>query len=424
MDYTPIRYIVKDKYTLSEKSDLSVPLSQLVGKDAYLVVQDTHRNKYTLSISQMITFIPNLNKALHLDTVFNSILTDINVERYNDSTIPVAKNSGYYQNRLRVLNPISYKEYAVHFTSVNRPEIIDETINKGTLDDIVIKSDENLSQSLVAVNGVFHKTSLLGNDLYVLDGFRTMRLTGRNDMTLVDTSKIGGHSIIDLNPSNVSLSGYNGRAVITLPSSILNKTICIVVDGYFYHLESEVLSIIDDTHVSVDLTKLLLIKQFRHNPRTVYKPDRFGESVSQYSSKYRDPFDVVFLNKNQVPMSTFTSLDFQLSRLRAYHSFLVVFNRPNIFSIRREVVPTDTQRFYYDYTKLPLSGMLSFNCGLCPSYLIHQETKHRRQIFISDQDEIVDYFDQTINPEYIAVNTKNSDDTRNISCYFIDYIST
>lgn len=423
MTYTPIKYIIQTGSTLTEYADLTKPLSYFLNLNAFLIVRNSYRIQYVISLSKILTFVDDLNLTLPISTALNTLLTDAFVIRYNDPGIPIANDSGYYENRLRVFNPISYKDYEVDFTSVDQPDIINSPILRGSLDDLVIKSSEILNNSLVAVNGVFHKTAMQENDLYVLDGFRTIRLCGRRDVTLVDTTNIGGHTVLPLTSSNVSQSTYNGRAVITLGQSILNKTVCIIIDGYFYHLDTNVLKVIDNTHISIETGLLPLIQQFRHNPRTVYQPDRLGDGPTQQSGKYEDAYTELFLDTNHVPISNFTNRDFQFSRLTAFHSFLVIFNRPNIFKIEREVLPTGSPRFYYDYTDLPLAGMLSYGCGLCPSYLIHEETPFRKQIFISDQDDFIDYQDQSLYPAFIPTQTRDALKMSTAPATFIDYVS-
>ena len=429
MTYVPIKYIVINGTSISEYTDLTVITNTLLGKNGYLVVANSTTGAlYSLSISNMSMFTPQINLATAIGTTFNSLFTDLFVQQYMNNHIPIAQQSGYYKNRVKVLNPISYKNWGVNFTSVNTPTTINDPLNIGTLDDLAINfSDDptipDFNNSLVAVNGVFHKTTVFEDQLYVLDGFRTMRISGRKDTTLVDTSAIGGHTVLPLTTSNVSQRAYNEYAYITLPSSIAGKTIAIVIDGYFYHLNNHVLDVLSDTLIGIRTNLLPLVQQFRHNPRTMYEVNRLGPAAPQNSTRYTDPYELMFIGNKQVPSSTFDTLAFQYSRLTAFHSFLVIFNNGNIFNQEREVIPTGTPRFYYDYTTLPLDGMLQYGCGLCPSYLIHKEPKYRSQIFISGYDNDMDLQNLSMNPSFIPDLIPDPERAAHLPAKFVDYVS-
>jgi hypothetical protein len=295
---------------------------------------------------------------------------------------------------------------------------------RGYLDDLVITSTDDLSNALIAVNGVFHKTTLLDGKLYVIDGNRTLRISsGRKDVTLVDTTNIGGHTIIPLTTSNVTHTVYNDIARVAVGSSIQGKTVCAVIDGYWYHIGHDVVRPVTTDHLFLYTNLMPLIQQFRHNPRTMYQTDVVSDSASQYSRRYTDTYETLFIGNRSVPTSTFETVAFQLSRLTAFHSFLVVFNNPNIFTIEREVLATGTPKFYYDYADESLSGMASYGCGLCPSYLIHKETGGRRQIFIDYQGQYdMDYQMTNLNPSFIPAPIPDPKATANIALRFIDYV--
>ena len=421
--YTTVKYITISGTTLTEYTDLTTPIGNLIGTHSYLVVINNFNALSFLSIDSIMRYL-QLDITQPIGTVLTSYLNNLFVEKYNVDGIPSKMASEYYQNRLRVLNPVSYKDYTTDFTSINTPTIINDPTKRGSLDDLVINASADLSNSLVAVNGVFHKTLLSNNSLYVLDGFRNIRISGRKDVTLVDTSHIGGHTVLPLTPNNVVQTTYNDWAYIMTPSSIYGKTLFLVVDGYFYHLSDNVLTIFDSTHVGIKTNLLPLVQQFRHNPRTMYTQDKYGDTPSQGSSKYTDNYDTLFINNRSLPANTFTSLDFQYSRITHYHSFLVIVNNPKIYTVEREVAPTGTPRFYYDYSTLPLSGMASYGCGLCPSYLIHREGDHtRKQVFISGQDNDIDLELNSINPIFIPALIDDAIKAANISTRFIDYVS-
>lgn len=423
MVYTPIRTVEYSGYKLTESVDLTRPLSTFVNNHSFLVLEK-NLAKYVIDLSKIILNERDLNLTSPVSTVLADRLSDIFVIRYQRTDIPVLNNENVYMNRLRVFNPVSYKDYQVQYTSIDTPNDVDNPTRKGFLDDLVISSKSDISNCLVAVNGVFHKTTLYQNKLYVLDGFRTMRISDYKDVTLVDTSRIGGHSVIPITTSNTTLETFNGVATINAGVSLKNKTVFLVIDGYFYHLDSEVFHYAGDNHLKVAVNKLLLLSQFRHNPRTLQITDRFGEGASQSSRKYSDTFSTLFLNNRAVPSSTLNTRNFQYSRLTHYHSFLVVVNNPTLFIQSQVILPTSIPQYYSDMENKVVSGMLSYGEGLCPSYLIRRDPHGRKNIFIQKQDYDVDYHKETVNPAFISGLVTEPEKGSNAFCRFVDYVSS
>ena len=425
MTYVPTRLIIKTGNTLSESLDLTVSLNTLTGIDTYLAVyNDQNKQTLVLSIANILMYQTGLNKTLPLSSVFSTYLNDAFVLRYLTTTIPLTNDNGYYPKRIRVLNPISYKTYNVSFTSTNTPTILDEPAQRGFLDDLVITSGgDPLNNALVAVNGVFHKTALVNDALYVIDGFRTMRLTDRKDMTLIDTTNIGGHAVYPITPDMVSQTTYNDWATITLPAGAVGKTLAVVIDGYFYHLDTKVISYPDSNHIRLRTNLMPLIQQFRHNPRTVYRRDLVSQTAETQSRRYNDPYADDFLDQRTVPASVFETAAFQLSRISAYHSFIVAFNTPNLYYVERELISEGTIKFYRDYSNDPLSGMMSYGCGLCPSYLLHQESGGRKEIFMDAPDCDLDLYLGAHNPVAIPTLNPMPKEAADLKTRLIDYYS-
>lgn len=421
MTYTPVKVITAKRSRLQESIDLTKPVSDFLTTNSYLVIKQ-NTFSFTLSIGEILAFTPNIDLSQPIGQAFNSLFNDSFINHFENNVVPSIRPSGLYLNRLSVLNPFAYKDYKVQFTSVDTPMIRDDVSKKGFLDDLVITSSQDLSQCLVAVNGVFHKTVYLDEALYVLDGFRTIRITGREDVTLIDTKAIGGHTIIPLTSANVGQSDYQQNAVVTLQNSIANKTVFAVIDGYFYHRDQDVLAVANPTHLKIRTNKLPLIQQFRHNPRTLHRVDLYGDS-NQQSRKYEDPYDLTFLNRRSVPASTLENAQFQYSRLTAYHSFLVVMNNPNLFTVSADILPTDTPQFYFEQSSRNISGMLNYGCGLCPSYLIWRDPTGRKSIFLSEQDYDVDHQNRSIDPAFIPARIRDPRLGAKVPAQFIDYVS-
>jgi hypothetical protein len=422
MPYIADRTIVIHRHRLREDSNLNHPLSYFLTKDAYLVVRNG-TFKYTLSIANILTTLPNMDLNQPIGTAFSAFFNDTFIAQFDNTLIPLQTPEGSYLKHLDVFDPTAQKDFSVHFTSTNTPDIRDDVRKKGYLDDLAIVSERDMTHFLVAVNGVFHRTVYSEGVLYVLDGFRTIRISGRRDILVVDTKEIGGHSIIPLTTSNVKQSGYQQLAAVTLPTSIAGKTVFAVIDGYFYHRDTDVLLDVDPTHLRIRTNKLSLIQQFRHNPKTFHVLDLSGNDTPQSSRRYTDPYEQIFLNKTSVPSAALANADFQYSRLTTYHSFLVVINNPKLFTLSTDIVPTGTPRFYNELSNRYLSGMLRYGCGLSPTHLISRDPSGRKDIFIPEQDYDVDRHDYTINPAMIPNLFKEPLVGSDVSAQFIDYVS-
>ena len=422
MTYIPTKTITISGLSPVESTTLSSPLSSFLSVQTYLVVTK-NTFTYVLDLSKILLYTTGLNLSAPVATGLTGILTDLFVTSYSVTNIPVKNQNNYYDNRIRVFNPISYQDYQVSFTSIDTPTVIDDVRQKGFLDDLVITSSEDMSNYLVAVNGVFHRTTLFNGALYVLDGFRTMRLSGRKDVTIVDTTQLGGHSIIPLTTGNVVNSAYQMPAIVNLNQSVSGTTVFAVIDGYFYHLDAGVISFIDDMHLKLKTNRMPLISQFRHNPRTVYYEDVLSPTSTQTSRKYTDVYESAFLNAREVATASLATQAFQYSRLTAYHSFLVVINNPSVFETSIPVSPTGTPQFYEDLSNRTLSGMMSYGCGLCPSYIIWQDPSLRKAVFLSAQDNDIDRAMTNPSPSFIPALVQEIDLGAYNQVRFVDYFS-
>lgn len=421
MTYVPTKIIIQENMRLVESDDLTKSLIQYTLKPSYLLVTRNNFN-YVISLSQILTFLPKINLSQRLIDFISPLLNDEFIERFSADYIPIKNNKGFYNKCLKVFNPLSYKDYQVSFTSINTPEIIDDETQRGFLDDLVVTGDENLSNSLVSVNGVFHRTSFINNKLYVHDGFRTFRVSQKKDIALIDTSDLGGHQTVPITQSMINQSDWQKPAILTSPVSFNNKTIFLVIDGYFYHLSTKIYKQISDNKLIIYTNKLRLINQWKHNPRTLQYKDLLADSASQTSRKYTDNYQSFLLNQRYVSSDALKTAAFQYSRLTHYHSFLVLINNPYIYQVSRDLLPTGTPRFYHDPASQGISGMLRYGCGLCPSYLIWKDVFARKSIFLSEVDNDTDYEHQSYNPNFIPnLIERPQEAAKQVSASLIDY---
>jgi hypothetical protein len=380
MAYTSSKIVEVVNNQLREFSDLTIPLSQTVGRAIYLVVTDGVTS-HTLDVAAILLHEKNLSLTSPVSTIA-SLITDVFLETYSVDTIPTRDISGYYRNHLRVFSPVGTKTHTMRYTSMNTPDVVDSIEKMGFLDDLVITStSSDMTNYMVCVNGVFHRTTLFQNKLYVHDGFRTVRLTGRCDPCVVDTTPIGGHQIIPITRAMCSLSKYGADATIDAGVSLAGKTILLVIAGYIYHMSSRAFYFANNSHIKVRTNRLQLVEQLRHSPLTMSVRDLIASDAEQASRKYNDPWDRIFLDTRVVPYDTFRTVEFQLARLSHYHSFIVVLNRADVFTTERELTRSPTPGIYLEESATPTSGIMSCGPGLCPSYLINEDPWGRKFVY-------------------------------------------
>jgi hypothetical protein len=422
MTYVPVKIVTQIGSTLKESTDLTVTLESVRYGTHFLVVEKLERY-YTLNLALIFLRETGIVMTHPVSTGLTTLLDDQFVTKYLVDYIPSINSKGAYNKRLSVLNPISDKRYEVDYTLLETPTIRNDNQLKGSLDDLVISSTKDLSNSLVVVNGVFHRTILHQDELFVVDGFRTMRVSAHKDVTLIDTTELGGHTCIPITESMVTIDQYNGLATIDAGVSIDGKTVLIVIDGYLYHMESNVLIPLGGRFLSLHTNRLDLVRQFRNNPRTLLHKDILRDVPAQDSRRYDDAFDDIFIsNPIGVPLGTLENVGFVKSRIAHYHSFLIVINNDSVFSVATDVHPDAVKGVYKHFASSFLSGVVNLGCGLCPSYLIYEEDGGFREVMVDDTHRDYDSYRSIRNPNYISP-PKFVEDSVFSKVRFIDYVS-
>lgn len=119
-----------------------------------------------------------------------------------------SKETRKFATRIETVDPVAHPEYHVDYTSVKNPIQISNPAYRTLLNDLTITShDHDLSNAIVFVNGVGHQSVHIDSQLYVLDGYLNMRLTGKSQVLLLDTGPVGGSKIIPITRAMVTRYG-------------------------------------------------------------------------------------------------------------------------------------------------------------------------------------------------------------------------
>lgn len=210
---------------------------------------------------------------------FVSTLTDYQYNIFSAILPKKETTTQRFESRLGVYSVSSLTDISMSTTNIWTPDVRDDIYKKSQLSDLVLSSPQrNFANTVVSVNGVLHRTITYNNEAYVIDGFANMRNTKKHQVCVLDTTSLGGHSVIDItsdmikNPEDLSLT----RAVyVDTGVSLKDKTVLLVFNGHMYALDNTYRKV-SDTTIKIDTTRIDYVKDYLHNPMTPFLHDYSG----------------------------------------------------------------------------------------------------------------------------------------------------
>jgi hypothetical protein len=269
-------YVVANR-EITLTTDGSQPLSIVAAQQTYLRVKTTQGDDRTIDLSRYVLLEPRINLTQTLAATA-AALTDLQLDGYAAIGLPgVDPVTGAFTSRINAYDALAAPDMTVSWTAIGSPGIRDDVYQRALMNDLVLSSTQrDLSNTLVAVNGVFHKTYLFNHELYVLGGFFNIKNSRNVRVSAYDTGSVGGHTVLPVTIPNIDASNYTPLSGVTLtfPNvDFTNKTVLLVLDGYLHALD-DTYRIINSNRIVIDTCKIDLIDGFLHNPNTIY--DRFG----------------------------------------------------------------------------------------------------------------------------------------------------
>ena len=442
--YTAIAIITVNGRKISRSDVTTQTIADVIaisGENHIQILDTSTNSQMTVSISRYVQSYSKVDMTMSI-TTFVSTMSDL-VRNSIASDVPYLNTQGIYPNLIRTYDPLGAQDISVSWTSVNNPEDLDNTQKLSSYNDLLLtpSGTRDLTNTLVCVNSVIHPTVLWNGSLFVVDGLYTMRNSQRKDMTCINTTLVGGHTTIPLTSSNVTGTQINALK-ITLPQgrSFVGTTAFVVIDGYLYYPD-EILTIENETTAILHGNRIPFITQYRHNPKTKYTDDTFGDNwnwgipktdpqitappvpMTSIPSAANDPYVNLFLNKRAVPTSTLLSFDFQYSRVISAHSFIVLVNTPSLYMQQTPLFPI-TRVGTYGYAKdSGPDGLLRYGVGLCPSYVKLSSRYGQTWYTISPQDHDIDRIEKTANPDVIPCLVDDYDETYKRPCSLYSFFS-
>ena len=397
--------------------------------------------------------------------------------------------TGRYLYRVSVSSPKENSGWSIGFGDYDRPDVRDDLNQVGILDDLILTPPKTVTPEniLVSVNGVLHATHVVDGVIYVIDGFITIRQSGVEEIVILDTTSLGGHTIVPLTTSNIVVKDdtYTVRALIHDTTVDLSQgAVALSVDGYL-QLFNNTYSARDRHSINIDLNLLDLVGNFIYSPiqkayrdvlaiaqrpnpclvqetmlnegvsfkvvpeaETTYNvfnitvndgslppglslnqktgevsgtPTSAGQYITNFlittkgftytlklilnvtvggetsAESYQsvnqgrhvsdrvDPYLYTFTEQNYVDRSTLDSPAFYKARLTSPHSFMIIFNNPNIFLRNFTFDNLGEPMMYSMYSDDTPRGILLYDRGFIKPFTITFNTdKNQHLLFIDN----------------------------------------
>ena len=202
------------------------------------------------------------------------------------------------------------------------------------------------STTLVSVNGFYHRTDVKNNEgLVVYKATETVRKSNQNQIGLLTFHGMCGittHSITESMISRVDVNTpLSNAANIHTGLDLTNKSVAIVIGGYF-HMLSSLISKVGDNSFRVDFSNYPLL-------------DRHFE-MSHYLDTSDFTLSETTVNSSQISVEELQSDENIKALLMMSQSFIVVMDCPEVYSEVNYVRKTGYPGCYIAYTdpKYPL----------------------------------------------------------------------
>jgi len=193
---------------------------------------------------------------------------------------------------------------------------------------------------LVNVNGFFHLTDFDINGIYVKDGMLSNFMSNENNIGIYSFREVGELTFISITRDMVY--SQNGEALkdsayIDLGIDLSNKTVMLVLGGYFHILDKKTFLRISDSRFKINTSNLPLLDRY-------YESKNYIDLSSLNLSK-------TVRNLDQVAISEIFSDDAITAYLTLSQSFFVIMDNTEIYVNKIPVRLTPFPNMFIGYTK-------------------------------------------------------------------------
>lgn len=417
-------YSITDLFTVHHREITSVlstaltaPITTYLTQPCYAAIRSTTLLPTVVDVNKMILTLSDIDLTQSYQSFLSTYLvSDLVVATYTVADFPqIDPTTKKYPYRVDVFNPHARSGYVVSYGNQQTPTDLNNAYTRGSCNDLVItytgEGPSPIWQNILAsVNGVFHQTTVIGDALFIIDGFENYRQCGLIDIVLMDTTSVGGHSVIPITTSMVVSSDptYASSVYIKLPSttSLINQSVLLCLDGYLSVFNPATYRVINDHTLKIHTCTLDLIGNFINNPNMRYTNDIYRmlnrispldpNSVTPVNNPpytdANDPYFSMFTQNTQVPAHLLQSPEFIRARLTSLHSFLVVIHNPDIYTKTYNLIDQeDVKRLTYTGSDTP-RGLLLYGRGKAYPYTIMQSKQGSSMIYLQNIETTMDLY--------------------------------
>lgn len=225
---------------------------------------------------------------------------------------------------------------------------------------------------LVSINGFYHQTDTDGaNGVVVTDAMKSLRHADANQIGLYNFKNVGKFEFVPITDAMINVPDI-GKARVALGKDLTDKTVFLVLGGYFMVVDPTLFYRVGDSTYVIDFNKLPM-------------KDRWFES-GIYIDLSAMPVESTPNNEFEIDEADLTSEDFIRAYLQMSQSFFCILDTPEVFVNRQFIKRTRLPDMYTAY-KLPVYPMVTA-LGRHPEYWATAEDKKFTQWSLTIKDSI------------------------------------
>lgn len=198
---------------------------------------------------------------------------------------------------------------------------------------------------LVSVNGFIHRVDVSKDEMYIIDGYKSVRQANDNAIGILSFKELGSIDVIpitkDMIYKQVDSALLYDQCFIDIGKDTSDKTIILILGGYLHVLDWLVFRRISDTAIRIDLKNIPFLERFHESKRYISFADA--------------PLDRGH-DDDHVAVSDITGDRFIRYYLQMPQSFILLLDNTDIHVSRQDVVTTMIPGQYISYVepKAPL----------------------------------------------------------------------
>jgi hypothetical protein len=334
------RKAVGSRWVSVDISDITLNEIYRDYQEVYAVLSNTF---YTGNRTLLLSSIKN--NAMSTEMTLPEYLTSI-----GNTTLPVITQLYKIETKWVGYNDAFKAHYKIRPTPSNGH--VDSTIPLSERDWLSItrpNTDYNLffKSCLISVNGLFHRTDTDGERVYIIDGMKSCRKAGENQMGITSFMKLGELEFLPMTQQMIhrrySDEPLKQRVYIDIGTAKPGKYPMLVLGGYLYLLDQRSFFQVSDTI-------------YGFNIRNIPWRERFFESRELIDLSSLE-LEEILHNDNQVVESELYSDSNITKMFTLSQSFLVFIDNPDLFIEYDTLRRSSLANIYTSYTqpKYPLT---------------------------------------------------------------------